>query len=149
MTAAFAEYEQQLQDLRQSKDVNRRLVAPRPSTYINKEEILERFLLIQDGVKSIFSDVPGDISFSQGFQLPSDTSRLLISILLLPLDRHFSLEHQVQEVSAIAGLNNLFRALLSKTACQWVFETDFPNFDDQNSALLDLYRRNLVLQKGM
>ena len=59
-----------------------------------------------------------------------------------------AIEEQIVELANDVGSINVFRALTATALREWVFESDFCDFDAQESELLAMYRRKLLMQKG-
>jgi len=74
------------------------------------------------------------MTFRKDFQVPINLLNLLMAIILGAPYLHSSLVDEVRTLLESAGLDNLLESLLAMAVSTWVFESDFSNFDQGNSA---------------
>lgn len=77
----------------------------------------------------------------------ADSEWMLRRSLGLNSQSNISLESLLEKFSRISP-RSVLRALIAAAVCEWIFESDFPNFEEEGSRVLAKYREHLALQDG-
>ena len=75
----------------------------------------------------------------------ADSEWMLRHSLGLNSQSNISLESLLEKFSRISP-RSVLRALVAAAVCEWIFESDFPNFEEEGSRVLAKYREHLALQ---
>ncbi len=118
------------------------------SAHISTKKICETIGHIEDRVKAL--SYRSNIIFRNSlinFDLGPRTEDFLRQSFASLLE-NAPIEGQIIEVARDVGDRNLVRALTAAVLHKWIFESDFHNFDEQESELLAMYRKKLFRQRG-
>lgn len=108
--------------------------------------VVRGFRHIYSASKQILCRYEGSISATIRLSDQYRDLRLLVCKGLgLDLERPFDIDKSVFDVSKL-NFQAVGRALVTSAFREWVFETDFPTFDDGNSKVLLKYREHLAKQ---
>lgn len=75
----------------------------------------------------------------------ADSEWMLRRSLGLNSQSNISLESLLEKFSRISP-RSVLRTLVAAAVCEWIFESDFPNFEEEGSRILAKYREHLALQ---
>lgn len=124
------------------------IALPEPTTHIKPGDIAETIGHIEDRVKcwSYGSNItfPGTLI---GFGFRSSTEDFLRRSGL-SLAEATPIGAQIIDLARDIEAQNVLRVLTAAALREWIFESDFYNFDEQESELLAMYRRKLLGQNG-
>lgn len=125
-----------------------KIALPEPSPHISHPDIVETMGYIEDRAKawSYKSNITFPNSLIDSGVDPKTADILRRSLSFLP--ETAPIEEQIAEFANDVGARNVFRAFTTTVLREWIFESDFYNFDDQESELLAMYRKKLLGQKG-
>jgi hypothetical protein len=126
----------------------RKIALLEPNPHISHPDIAETIGHIEDRAKSWSHR--SNITFPNSLidsRLDPNTADILRQSILFTLETD-PIEEQIVESAKDVGAQNVLRALTAAVLREWIFESDFYNFDDQESELLAMYRKKLLGQKG-
>jgi hypothetical protein len=145
---AIKENEETITYLKEQLYKCQKIAKLKPSIHISPELIDGAKGYIEDQVKGLFytsnmtfPDLPVDFGLK-----PERESFLRRSFAFLLGSA--PIEQQIVEFAKEMGVRNVLRVLAAAVLREWIFESDFHNFDDERSQLLAMYRKILIAQKG-
>ena len=145
---AIKENEETITHLKRQLYECQKIALPEPSPHISHRDIVETIGHIEDRAKAWL--YKSNITFPNSLidsGLGPDTADILRrSLSFLP--ETAPIEEQIVEFANDVGARNVLRALTTAVLREWIFESEFHNFDDQESELLAMYRKKLLGQKG-
>ncbi|OCK74688.1 hypothetical protein K432DRAFT_447156 [Lepidopterella palustris CBS 459.81] len=144
---AIKENEETITYLKRQLYECQKIALPEPSPRISHPDIVETMGHIEDRAKAWSHR--SNITFSNDLinsELDPNTADILRRSLLL-LRETVPIEEQIVESANDVDARNVLRALVAAVLREWVFESDFHNFDDQESEVLAIYRKILLGQQ--
>ena len=147
-TQAIKENEETITHLKYRLNECQKIALPEPSPQISHPDIVETIGHIEDRAKawSYKSNITFPNSLIDSGIDPNTADILQRSLSFLP--ETAPIEQQIVEFANDVGAQNVLRALTTAVFREWVFESDFHSFDDQESELLAMYRKKLLVLKG-
>lgn len=145
---AIKENEETITYLKRQLRECQKIARPNPDPHIFRSDIVETMGYIEDRAKawSYKSDITFPNSLIDSGVDPKTADILRRSLSFVP--ETAQIEEQIVEFANDVGAQNVFRAFTTAVLREWIFESDFHNFDDQESELLAMYRKKLLGQKG-
>lgn len=142
------ENEETITYLKRQLNECRKIALPEPSPRISHPDIVETMGHIEDRAKawSHKSNIAFPNSLIDSGVDPKTADILRRSLSFLP--EIAPIEEQIVQFANDVGARNILRAFTTAVLREWIFESDFHNFDDQESELLAMYRKKLLGQKG-
>jgi len=145
---AIKENEETITYLKRQLNECRKIAQSEPSPHISHADIAETMGHIEDRAKawSYKSNIAFPNSLIDSGVDPKTADILRQSLSFLP--EIAPIEEQIVQFANDVGARNVLRAFTTAVLREWIFESDFHNFDDQESELLAMYRKKLLGQKG-
>jgi hypothetical protein len=132
------------QPLRGQRDDEHWITAPRPRGETIEWALCKKFENLYNVAKDVFD---GDLPKL----LPNWSER--VNQLLNSWGIDHPLHEKFLNIEMVSptkpGLAYVLQFLLAEAACQWVFYSSFPDFEEQDSGILYEYREMIASQKGM
>lgn len=144
---AIKENEETITYLKRQLNECRKIAQSEPSPHISHADIAETMGHIEDRAKawSYKSNIAFPNSLIDSGVDPKTADILRQSLSFLP--EIAPIEEQIVQFANDVGARNVLRAFTTAVLREWIFESDFHNFDDQESELLAMYRKKLLGQK--
>ena len=147
-TLTIKENEETITHLKRQLYECRKIALLEPSPHISHPDIAETIGHIEDRAKawSHRSNIAFPNSLIGSKLDPNIANILRQSLLFLP--ETDPIGERIVEYANDVGARNVLRVLTAAALREWIFESEFHNFDDQESELLAMYRKKLLGQKG-
>jgi hypothetical protein len=140
--------ESQIDSLRRQRDLHRKLAAHNTPTVITVSKLSDMVAEIQLQIKMLFDTVDRGLVFSPERDLDDVMKQLIQYSGICSIEDDPEAYHKFEKTVEAAGAWNVLRTIGTAAVCCWVFQTDFPNVDENQSSLLEIYRRKLRSLSG-
>ena len=141
--------EEQIRILVEQRNSWWKLDNQKPPPAITKQEIGNGMIDIYDCIKSVFQ--PGLPSYSpaDSWKAAGDLKGCLQTLGLNAAGGGVYRGRKIRSLLRTIQSHNFLRALLAAAACNWVFDSEFPDFNEDTNPILDGYRQRLFKQQGL